>query len=123
MSSFVPFDLLPADYTDDPSVPLPPLPDVRRTPLTADEVLVEEAWEEAQEWHETERYGRVVPRDLWNRYQRLRRQVSRIEAQMQEGERYDGRPIPTDEERREALGRGSFLIPMFQPLRNRLSRP
>jgi hypothetical protein len=123
-SGFVPYDLLPAtppDYSD-PSVPLPPLPDVRRTPLTDDEVLVEEGWEEDQEWHETETYGRVVPRELWNRYERLRHQIQRIEAQMLEGERYDGRPILTDEERREALGRGSFLMPTFQPLRNKISR-
>ena len=55
MSSFVPFDLLPADYTDDPSVPLPPLPDVRRTPLTADEVLVVEGWDD-EGWSETTEY-------------------------------------------------------------------
>jgi hypothetical protein len=126
-SGFIPFDLLgpklPSKY-DDPSVPLPPLPDVRRTPLTADEVLVEEGWEDDQEWHETDGYyGRVVPRALWDKYRRLRAQLARMEGQMSKCERYTEAPIPTDEERRAALGRGSLLMPAFQPLRNRLSRP
>jgi hypothetical protein len=63
-----------------------------------------------------------VPRELWNRYERLRHQIQRIEAQMLECERYDGRPIPTDEERRAALARGAFLMPRFIPLRNRFPR-
>ena len=125
-AGFIPFDLrgpkIPTKY-DDPSVPLPPLPDVRRDPLRDGEVLVEQPFEDDEEWHEAEgRYGIVVPRLTWNKYRRLRTQLRRLEAKMMEGERYDGRPIPTDEERREALGRNSFLIPMYQPLRNRFPR-
>jgi hypothetical protein len=65
----------------------------------------------------------VVSRQLWDRYNRLKHQVMRLEEELSKGERYDGRPIPTDEERRAALARGRFLMPAFTPLRNRLRRP
>ena len=124
-AGFIPFDLrgpkIPTKY-DDPSVPLPPLPDVRRDPLRDSEVLVEQPFEDGDEWHEAEGYGIVVPLELWSKYLRFRAQVVAIEAQMSECERYTDAPIPTDKERREALGRGSFFIPMYQPLRNRFPR-